>query len=260
MLFLWSIYMQKEGDHIKIDGIAYIPVKRAAMLADYTADYVGQLCRAKKLEATRVGRAWYVSENSIIAHKEGQILKETPQAEVQEFDVKGEVQRVKNKITPKSIFKPASFIVYKRDDRPLLPNLMQIEPGVEDEPEISTKEPETPQDLPQTIVTRRNVEEKQGALLQSIFSYIGRTLLGVASFVIVFLLIFSLNGSYTGELIGGGLNSVVASVASTEAVKTVNTDILEPYRLSATEFSKVVDESIHTLIYGETNYDETATR
>jgi len=35
----------------------------------YTADYVGQLCRAKKVDARLVGRTWYVNPTSVQEHK-----------------------------------------------------------------------------------------------------------------------------------------------------------------------------------------------
>ncbi len=54
---------------VVIDGKEYISSARAASLVGYTKDYVGQLARAGKVDATRVGRSWYISEDSIRAHK-----------------------------------------------------------------------------------------------------------------------------------------------------------------------------------------------
>ncbi|MDQ5969453.1 MAG: trimeric autotransporter adhesin, partial [Patescibacteria group bacterium] len=47
----------------------YISTKKAAAISGYSNDYVGQLCRGNKIDAKRVGRAWYVSEESILNHK-----------------------------------------------------------------------------------------------------------------------------------------------------------------------------------------------
>src|ERR1035437_7251188 len=47
----------------------YISAKDAAHLTSYTSDYVGQLCRANKVESKKIGRTWYVSEESILNHK-----------------------------------------------------------------------------------------------------------------------------------------------------------------------------------------------
>ncbi len=64
-------------DTLVLEGKIYISAKRAASVADYTCDYVGQLCRAEKLDCKMIGRAWFVTESSILSHKahsEGKIL------------------------------------------------------------------------------------------------------------------------------------------------------------------------------------------
>jgi hypothetical protein len=67
-------------DTIKLEGVTY---KKASIVAKdfrYTTDYIGQLCRGGKIDCQLVGRAWYVSEESLLAHKEGR-YKETRPAE-----------------------------------------------------------------------------------------------------------------------------------------------------------------------------------
>lgn len=54
-------------DELEIKGKKYISSKRASELTGYAKDYVGQLARAKKVPATRVGRAWYVEASAITA-------------------------------------------------------------------------------------------------------------------------------------------------------------------------------------------------
>jgi hypothetical protein len=54
---------------ISIDGKSYSKATDIARELGYTADYVGQLCRARKVDAQLVGRSWYVSEESIRNHK-----------------------------------------------------------------------------------------------------------------------------------------------------------------------------------------------
>ncbi len=54
---------------ITIDNEKYVKATDIARELGYTADYVGQLCRAKKVDAQLVGRSWYVSESSIRHHK-----------------------------------------------------------------------------------------------------------------------------------------------------------------------------------------------
>lgn len=58
-------------DELTIGDKIYISSKRAAEITGYAKDYVGQLCREGKVEATLVGRSWYVLEDSIRAHRFG---------------------------------------------------------------------------------------------------------------------------------------------------------------------------------------------
>lgn len=51
------------------DGKKFISASRAAKLSGYVTDYIGQLCRDGKLDSRMVGRSWYVSLDSLVAHK-----------------------------------------------------------------------------------------------------------------------------------------------------------------------------------------------
>lgn len=59
---------QRMSSDLQFDGKGYISSRRAAELCGYTQDYVGQLIRNKKIDARRVGRSWFVSEESILAY------------------------------------------------------------------------------------------------------------------------------------------------------------------------------------------------
>jgi len=54
---------------IEIKGIEYVKASVIAENFGYTTDYVGQLCRGEKVDATLVGRTWYVNPDSIHDHK-----------------------------------------------------------------------------------------------------------------------------------------------------------------------------------------------
>lgn len=57
-------------DTVTVNGKIY---KKATVLAKqfrYTTDYIGQLCRNKKVDCQFVGRSWYVTEASLLAHKD----------------------------------------------------------------------------------------------------------------------------------------------------------------------------------------------
>lgn len=47
----------------------YVKASQAAKQFRYTQDYVGQLCRAKKVDARLVGRTWYVELDSVAAYR-----------------------------------------------------------------------------------------------------------------------------------------------------------------------------------------------
>ena len=56
-------------DSFNIDGKTYISSRRAAEIAKYSNDYVGQLCRGGKVTARMMGRTWFVDQESILEHK-----------------------------------------------------------------------------------------------------------------------------------------------------------------------------------------------
>ena len=67
-------------DELTIGEKTYISSKRAAEITGYAKDYVGQLCREGRVEATLVGRSWYVLESSIRTHRFGAAAEEQPAA------------------------------------------------------------------------------------------------------------------------------------------------------------------------------------
>lgn len=64
-------------DELTIGDKIYISSKRAAEITGYAKDYIGQLCREGRVEATLVGRSWYVLETSIRDHRFGSETKST---------------------------------------------------------------------------------------------------------------------------------------------------------------------------------------
>lgn len=55
---------------VTVDGVVYEKASVLAKRFKYTTDYIGQLCRAKKVDAQLIGRSWYVNPDSLEAHKE----------------------------------------------------------------------------------------------------------------------------------------------------------------------------------------------
>ena len=56
---------------LNVGGKEYVKASVIARELGYTADYVGQLCRGRKVNAKLVGRSWYVDRDSMGLHKEG---------------------------------------------------------------------------------------------------------------------------------------------------------------------------------------------
>lgn len=56
-------------DTVTSNGVIYVKANVLAKRYHYTTDYIGQLCRQTKVGAQLVGRAWYVNEESLLAHK-----------------------------------------------------------------------------------------------------------------------------------------------------------------------------------------------
>jgi hypothetical protein len=56
-------------DALILEHKTYISARRAAEITGYTSDYVGQLCRAGKIESKIVARSWFVLEESLLKHK-----------------------------------------------------------------------------------------------------------------------------------------------------------------------------------------------
>ncbi len=58
-------------DTVVLDGVEYLKASAAAKRFQYTSDYIGQLCRGKKIDARLIGRTWFINPVSLEAHKDG---------------------------------------------------------------------------------------------------------------------------------------------------------------------------------------------
>lgn len=73
-------------DELTIGDKIYISSKKAAEITGYAKDYIGQLCREGRVEATLVGRSWYVLESSLREHRFGKEKGEVTQEVGEERD------------------------------------------------------------------------------------------------------------------------------------------------------------------------------
>lgn len=128
---------------VSIDGVEYQKASQVAKQFKYTSDYVGQLCRGKKIDAKLIGRTWYVNPLSLKTHKKGLYTKDaanekTPKIkskdEISRLDVEPVVRRSTVKVLPKSStnsnfakridWKPAKYV---EDTNELLPVLGRVD-------------------------------------------------------------------------------------------------------------------------------------
>jgi hypothetical protein len=140
-------------DKVVLDGIEYVKASTVAKQFHYTSDYIGQLCRAKKIDARLVGRTWFVQPESVKEHKKNTHQKATDlgleSARDEDIVSNVKIKRIvvnaplKNK-TAKSTFrtttqaafvrpeKTAALISYHGDAETLLPNLDEKAPPAPD--------------------------------------------------------------------------------------------------------------------------------
>ncbi|MAZ56417.1 hypothetical protein CL653_01360 [bacterium] len=112
---------------IEIEGIIYKKATDLAKELGYTTDYIGQLCRAGKVEAEFVGRSWYVNPDSIIEHKTNRYRsnKEKTKQAVKQYQDMQAVHLTTKDTTP-------STYTYEVDESDLVPSLEKPQTEVED--------------------------------------------------------------------------------------------------------------------------------
>jgi len=79
---------------VTINGVSYLPASALAKQFRYTTDYIGQLCRAKKVDAQLVGRSWYVNPLSLEAHKSTKYSKSNSAEKTIDSNYKVEISRI----------------------------------------------------------------------------------------------------------------------------------------------------------------------
>ncbi|MBU6431296.1 hypothetical protein KGQ29_02875, partial [Patescibacteria group bacterium] len=120
------------------DGNKYISAKRASQLSGYASDYIGQLCRAKKLDSRIIGKSWFVSEKSFNDYIRGKISIVKSPTEFTENDQnkigdsKQEIKAISSSRDDKNILNnTAGRITYLEDKGPLIPEIISKKATVE---------------------------------------------------------------------------------------------------------------------------------
>ena len=145
---------------VVINGVEYFPASALTKQFRYTTDYIGQLCRAKKVDAQLIGRSWYVNPISLAEHKKNRhtkaVVKDVPDKVVNpvhketvaiDIDNHKLLKRV-SVSTDKNFAKRISWkpLRYEMDEQELLPSLnkstsaRKITINLADSTDISIKE------------------------------------------------------------------------------------------------------------------------
>jgi hypothetical protein len=78
-----------------IDGAELISASQAAKKIGYASDYIGQLCRQKKIPSKLIGRTWYVDYSALAEHK-----KNTGTRKKKPLDTKQNKASISFSVTP----------------------------------------------------------------------------------------------------------------------------------------------------------------
>ena len=128
-------------DSVTLDGVVYVKASVVAKSFRYTSDYIGQLCRSKKVDARLVGRTWFVNVDSVKLHRQNKY--KTPNVVVKkdttiDSDIAKEIKvsrvEVQPVVNPKTIKivnemnvlrENSRFlkVFYDRDEEALMPTL-----------------------------------------------------------------------------------------------------------------------------------------
>lgn len=152
-----------------LNGKTYVKAADIAKHLGYTSDYVGQLCRAGKVDAERVGRAWYVVPNTIENHKQSRYRSNVAKSRAAIAEYKA-AQEQHESLPVVQRAHHVRVHHYERDDTELIPSVRpkqtESAPSVRHVAPTVTKEvvSEKPKALKVDIVTKKHKfsAEKEG--------------------------------------------------------------------------------------------------
>jgi hypothetical protein len=120
-------------DTVTLQGVDYTKASVLAKKFRYTADYLGQLCRGKKVDARLVGRAWYINLDSLLEHRANRhqttpSAEISPKREINNYLSRVEVEPVMNHKTLRILkSKGGEFtdvpVTYEFDEQALIPKV-----------------------------------------------------------------------------------------------------------------------------------------
>lgn len=121
--------IQNMKDSLILEGKIYISARRAARIINYAQDYVGQLCRAGKLDCRMVGRSWFVTEESLLSHRQSALDATTEKVSkiIEQPDIKNE-SKIAIPFPVKAVEPVASNFKYEPIKSALLPEVRKKVP------------------------------------------------------------------------------------------------------------------------------------
>jgi len=142
-------------DSLFFEGKEYISAKRGANEIGYASDYIGQLCRAKKIPSRLVGRTWYVERESLIEHKQNNHAGKIKTQIIYETENLPRLPELTRKILPKKPLFSATLV--KESLAISLGLLVAVSAG------LATLEQTNPKTLVQVESLSAKVEEQVSA-------------------------------------------------------------------------------------------------
>ncbi|MHB1086757.1 MAG: helix-turn-helix domain-containing protein, partial [Minisyncoccota bacterium] len=105
------------SDEIFFDGQRFISAAEASSTADLSRDYVARLCRDGKVKGRRIGKNWYVHEDSLKQF----LIEQNHAKEIRRGQLSSE--RTKEYFLAHRVLPPAST-----DSQPVMPQPLQPTP------------------------------------------------------------------------------------------------------------------------------------
>lgn len=143
-------------EELVIAGKQYVSSKRASQMTGYTKDYIGQMCRAGKLDSKLVGRNWYVEPRSLLHLSSTSTKKASKTNTVDSARPSREYKTAERALNEGSFLYEPENVSYEADTRPLVPELQQV-------PIATTEKEEEAGSLRESEIASENTHEEEPA-------------------------------------------------------------------------------------------------
>jgi hypothetical protein len=271
------------SDKLIINGKKYVSASVAAGMTKYTQDYVGQLCRGDKVNATRIGRNWYVDIDSLLAykeHSENDVVeikisasqdiqkdlqtRKTPKVEspneiLEAEHLKGEIDTLEGSDEIPSSIQPKRIVGehvadYSYDKSPLLPPLKKIATESRYEDTTPTKlQYETIRSEKDVSTPELELHEKNAEL--TLFSQImnattrfkERLALGLV-LVVMFAVIFTLHDGEV-QYVRDSAVTLSSDALEESSVLASLASVIDMLEVTAKEINSFFDEALYDFLY-----------